>query len=130
MVEGLLKAVRPVAANEADLRAVRPSRILVTQWADAKGEPRLRTGAGPHAASICRWTRGGSRMREGCKYGSVRGARGNPRPYRDVCLLRCMSLDLADFVAKVWDERHRAPSARRSMTLILPLARGSGGFDA
>ena len=29
MVEGLLKAVRPVAANEADLRAVRPSRILV-----------------------------------------------------------------------------------------------------
>jgi phosphoserine phosphatase RsbU/P len=29
MVEGLLKAVRPVAANEADLAAVRPSRILV-----------------------------------------------------------------------------------------------------
>src|SRR5947207_14847625 len=29
MVESLLKAVRPVAANEADLAAVRPSRILV-----------------------------------------------------------------------------------------------------
>ena len=29
MVESLLKAVRPVAANEADLAAVRPSRVLV-----------------------------------------------------------------------------------------------------
>ena len=28
-------------------------------------------------------TRGGSRMRERCTYGSVRGARGNSRPYRD-----------------------------------------------
>jgi hypothetical protein len=27
-------------------------------------------------------TRGGSRMRESRLYGSVRGARGNPRPYR------------------------------------------------
>ena len=29
-------------------------------------------------------TRGGNRMRESCKYGSVRGARGNSRPYRAV----------------------------------------------
>jgi class 3 adenylate cyclase len=29
MVEGLLKAVRPIGANEADLAAVQPSRILV-----------------------------------------------------------------------------------------------------
>jgi len=28
-------------------------------------------------------TRGGNRMRESCMYGSVRGARGNSRPYRD-----------------------------------------------
>ena len=28
------------------------------------------------------WTRGGSRMRESRTYGSVRGARGNARPYR------------------------------------------------
>ena len=28
------------------------------------------------------WTRG-RRMRESCMYGSVRGARGNSRPYRD-----------------------------------------------
>jgi hypothetical protein len=75
-------------------------------------------------------TQGGNRMRESCTYGSVRGVRGNSHPYRDWFLLQCRSLQLADFVAKVWDERHRAPSARRSMTLILPLARGSGGFDA
>src|ERR1700730_5761140 len=29
-------------------------------------------------------TRGGSRMRESRTYGSVRGARGNSRPYRDI----------------------------------------------
>src|SRR4249919_233288 len=35
------------------------------------------------------WTRGGSRMRESRTYGSVRGARGNSRPYRVLpCLLR------------------------------------------
>ena len=28
-------------------------------------------------------TRGRSRMRENCTYGSARGARGNSRPYRD-----------------------------------------------
>src|SRR6266436_899494 len=28
-------------------------------------------------------TQGGNPMRESCKYGSVRGARGNSRPYRD-----------------------------------------------
>ena len=30
-------------------------------------------------------TQGGNRMRESCTYGSVRGARGNSRPYRDNC---------------------------------------------
>ena len=28
-------------------------------------------------------TQGGNRMRESCMYGSVRGARGNSRPYRE-----------------------------------------------
>jgi hypothetical protein len=37
-------------------------------------------------------TRGGSRMRESRTYGSVRGARGNSRPYREgTDLLRCTS---------------------------------------
>src|SRR5262249_38388743 len=42
------------------------------------------------------WTRGRSRMRESCMYGSGRGARGNSRPYRDrrdfVMLLATASL--------------------------------------
>ena len=43
------------------------------------------TGAGSHTASNRRLrTRGGSRMRESRTYGSVRGARGNSRPYRYV----------------------------------------------
>jgi hypothetical protein len=33
--------------------------------------------------AIAVWTRGGSRMRESCTYGSVRGALSNERPYRD-----------------------------------------------
>ena len=41
-------------------------------------------------------TQGGNRMRESCTYGSVRGARGNSRPYRERCfLLRCRGLQLA-----------------------------------
>src|SRR5467141_1742976 len=35
------------------------------------------------AARLDRQTRGGSRMRESCTYGSVRGVRGNSHPYRD-----------------------------------------------
>ena len=31
----------------------------------------------------CVWTQGGNRMRESRKYGSVRGALSNERPYRD-----------------------------------------------
>jgi hypothetical protein len=40
-------------------------------------------------------TRGGSRMRESCTYGSMRGARGNSPPYRDV---RRMELGVPDAV--------------------------------
>ena len=48
-----------------------PSRISVTQ------------DVGSHTArSLPSLTRGGSRMRESRSYGSVRGARGNSRPYR------------------------------------------------
>jgi hypothetical protein len=34
-------------------------------------------------------TQGGNRMRESCTYGSVRGARGNSRPYRDRAYVVC-----------------------------------------
>ena len=52
-------------------------------------------------------------MRESLMYGSVRGARGNSRPYRDEFLLRCMSPLVADFVAKVF-------LYRSSQSFILP----------
>ena len=52
-----------------------------------------------------------------------RGALSNERPYRDAILLQSMSPLLADFVAKVCDQRNQAPSAHRSTTFILPLAR-------
>ena len=38
-------------------------------------------------------------MRESLMYGSVRGTRGNSRPYRDELLLHCMSPVLAHSVA-------------------------------
>ena len=40
----------------------------------------LLAGIRQHIAAVD--TQGGNRMRESCKYGSVRGARGNSRPYR------------------------------------------------
>ena len=71
-------------------------------WSQGQG-PRgtltgkARTGLSARLACHMRWsaygkhspshTRGGSRMRESRTYGSVRGARGNSRPYREVCLL-------------------------------------------
>jgi hypothetical protein len=49
------------------------SRVRVTQALE-----RIR-----HDPSCAVRTRGGSRMRESCTYGSVRGALSNERPYRD-----------------------------------------------
>jgi hypothetical protein len=47
-------------------------------------------------------TQGGNRMRESCKYGSVRGARGNSRPYRE-----------SDWRAVRMTRRNRAVGAAR-----------------
>ena len=38
-----------------------------------------------YLSAIASNTQGGSRMREFCPYGSVQGAPGNGRPYRDLC---------------------------------------------
>ena len=48
-------------------------------------------------------TQGGNRMRESCTYGSVRGARGNSRPYRDLLLHLLTSLHGTS--RKSWDVR-------------------------
>jgi hypothetical protein len=53
-----------------------------TRWTQSRIS--VSQGVGSHTASCRRLTQGGSRMRESRTYGSVRGARGNSRPYREV----------------------------------------------
>src|SRR6266487_439689 len=67
------------------------------------------------------WTRGRSRMRESCMYGSVRGARGNSRPYRDRnklpngVLQRLVELDeQAEFFNRKVDDIERGIAAART----------------
>ena len=59
-------------------------------------------------------------MRESCKYGSVRGARGNSRPYRDPFLLHCICRLLA------LKSRGNA-AARGPLTGVLRISRPGAG---
>jgi putative tryptophan/tyrosine transport system substrate-binding protein len=87
--DSAIVAVKP--ANNAERSAAEP----VEPRAEAKGNVgQLSTRRTQSRISVSKMlarirqmvavdTRGGSRMRESCTYGSERGARGNSRPYRD-----------------------------------------------
>src|SRR5712692_4418137 len=65
-------------------------------------------------------TRGGNRMRESCKYGSVRGAPSNRRPYRD----RCRVGKIVCCTVTAWARRvHDFAHADRQISAPLPTLR-------
>ena len=98
MMYGRGKSDEAIVAGKPANKAERSAAEQVERRAEAKGNVRQRSRAGLSTGvgvlsslAACApllprwrvWTRGGSRMRESCTYGFVRGARSNPRPYRD-----------------------------------------------
>ena len=97
MMHGRGKSDFAVVALKSANKAVQAAAELVERRAETKGnEFRQCTHRTPSRARVSSWsgrirragrlirqTRGKSRMRESRTYGSVRGARGNSRPYRD-----------------------------------------------
>jgi hypothetical protein len=104
MMNGPEKSDPAIVAGKPTNKAERSAAELVEPRAGTKGNAdQLSTrrtqrrisvtqGVGSHTAAYAVNTRGGSRMRESRLYGSVRGARGNSRPYRErVSLLRLLT---------------------------------------
>ena len=61
-------------------------------------------------------------MRESCTYGSVRGARGNSRPYRECGLLRLLTAAYGRFCCKsrreiVWTQHYNPGEQNVESTL-------------
>ena len=95
MMHGREKSDSAIVAVKPTNKAERSAAELVEPRAETKGnagwQSTLRTqsrACGSQALARMRQafavrTRGRSRMRESCTYGSVRGVRGNSHPYRD-----------------------------------------------
>jgi len=96
MMHGHEKSDLAIVAVKPANKVERSAAELVEPRAGTEGnaDGKARTGLSARLACHRRrdaygnllavWTRGGSRMRESRTYGSVRGARGNSRPYREV----------------------------------------------
>ncbi len=104
-MHGREKSDPAIVARKPTNKAGRPAAESVEQRAGAEGNAgqrrtrraqdresvsqaleRVRQAAG-HTSGSPSNTQGGSRMRESRTYGSVRGASGNGRPYRDQAVL-------------------------------------------
>jgi len=96
MMYGHEKSRSAIVAGKPTNKAERSAAELVERRAETKGNAgQQRTRRAQYWISMSKMlarirqhifavdTQGGNRMRESCTYGSVRGARGNSRPYRD-----------------------------------------------
>src|SRR5262249_54097750 len=96
MMYGNEKSGSAIVAGKPTNKAERSAAELVERRAETKGNAgQQRTRRAQYWISMSKMlarirqhifavdTQGGNRMRESCTYGSVRGARGNSRPYRD-----------------------------------------------
>ena len=96
MMHGHEKSDSAIVAGKPTNKAERSAAESVERRAETKGNvDQQRTRRTQRRISVSQMlarirqhivavdTRGGSRMRESCTYGSGRGARGNSRPYRD-----------------------------------------------
>ena len=76
-------AVGPTAAEPVEPRAEAEGNAGQQSTHRAQYRVRVTQALDRIRQAIAVVTRGGNRMRESCTYGSVRGARGNSRPYSD-----------------------------------------------
>ena len=96
MMYGHEKSRSAIVAGKPTNKAERSAAEPVERRAGTKGNAgQQRTRRAQYRISVSKMlarirqhivavdTQGGNRMRESCMYGSVRGARGNSRPYRD-----------------------------------------------
>ena len=74
---------KPAAAESVEPRAEAEGKVGQQSTHRAQYRVRVAQALAHIRQAIAVVTRGGNRMRESCKYGSVRGAPSNGRPYRD-----------------------------------------------